>query len=90
MNHPTRKLEWTDEATQAFSKIKDLISLQAQLFFANDDDLIFLLTDASDYGIGGYLYQLVDGKALPQVFNWCPIKMEYDTKRSLRLLLLYN
>ena len=25
MNNPTRKLEWTDEATQAFFKIKDLI-----------------------------------------------------------------
>ena len=46
MNNPTRKLEWTDEATQAFFEIKDLISLQAQLFFANDDDLTYLLTDA--------------------------------------------
>ena len=58
MNNPTRKLEWTDEATQAFFKIRDIISLQTQLFFAKDDDLIYLLTDASDYGIGGYLYQL--------------------------------
>ena len=65
MNNPTRKLEWTDRATQAFFKIKDLISLQAQLFFANDDDLIYLLTDASDYGIGGDLYQLV---AIPIAF----------------------
>ena len=48
VNNPTRKLEWTDETTQAFFKIKGLISLQAQLFFANDDDLIYLLTDASD------------------------------------------
>ena len=47
-NNPTRKLEWTDEATQAFVKIKNLINLQAQLFFANDDDLVYLLTDASD------------------------------------------
>ena len=61
MNNPTRKLEWTDEAKQAFFKIKDLISLQTQLFFSNDDDLIYLLTDASDYWLGGFLYQLVDG-----------------------------
>ena len=27
-----------------------------------------MLTDASDYGIGGYLYQLVDGKELPIAF----------------------
>ena len=31
MNNPTRNLEWTDEATRAFFKFKDLISLQAQL-----------------------------------------------------------
>ena len=73
MNNPTRKLEWTNEATQAFFKIKDLISLQAQLFFANDDDLIYMLTDASDYGIGGYLYQLVDDKELPIAFVILPI-----------------
>ena len=49
MNNPTKKLEWSDEAKQAFFKIKDLMSLQTQLFFANGDDLIYLLTDASDY-----------------------------------------
>ena len=27
-----------------------------------------MLTDASDYGIGGYLYQLVDGNELPIAF----------------------
>ena len=52
---------WTDEVTQVFIKIKDLISSQAQLFFANDDGLIYLLTDTSDYGVGGYLHQSVDG-----------------------------
>ena len=55
MNSPTMKLEWTDEAAQAFFKIKDLISLLAQLFFTNNDDLIYLLTGASDYGIGGLM-----------------------------------
>jgi transposase InsO family protein len=68
MDNPTRKLDWTDEATSAFFKIKDLIAMQAALFFANDVDPIYLLTDASDYGIGGYLYQLVDGKELPIAF----------------------
>ena len=38
------------------------------MFFANGNDLIYLLVDASDYGIGGYLYQLVDGKELPIAF----------------------
>ena len=30
--------------------------------------MIYLLTDARDYGIGGYLYHLVDGKELPIAF----------------------
>jgi transposase InsO family protein len=68
IDNPTRKLEWTDEATQAFFKIKDLIAMQAELFFVNDTDPIYLLTDASDFGIGAYLYQLVDGKERPIYF----------------------
>ena len=91
MNNPTPKLEWTDEATQAFFKIKDLVSLQAQLFLVNDDDLIYLLTDASDYGIGGYLYQLVDDKELPIAFvskSLTGAQLRWST--IMRLLLLYN
>ena len=34
------------------------------MFFENDDDMIYLLTDVSEYGIGEYLYQLVNGKEL--------------------------
>jgi transposase InsO family protein len=68
IDNQTRKLEWTDEATQAFFKIKDLIALQAELFFVNDTDPIYLLTDASDFGIGAYLYQLVDGVERPIYF----------------------
>jgi hypothetical protein len=31
----------------------------------NDTDPLYLLTDACDYGIGAYLYQLVQGKECP-------------------------
>ena len=68
MSHPTRKLQWTEEATQAFFKIKDLIRLQAKLFFYTEGAPIYLLTDASDFGIGGYLYQLIDGAEKPIAF----------------------
>ena len=36
--------------------------------FLNDTDPIFLQTDASEYGIGGYLFQLIDGKEVPIAF----------------------
>ena len=33
-----------------------------QLFFMDENAPITLQTDACDYGIGGYMYQTVDGK----------------------------
>ena len=32
------------------------------LYFIHDTAPIVLMTDASDYGVGGYLYQLIDDK----------------------------
>ena len=57
-----------EEATASFFKVKDLIALQARLFFLTDSEPIFMLTDASDYGIGAYLYQLIDGIERPIAF----------------------
>ena len=64
----SRKIDWTDEATASFFKVKDLKALQARLYFLTDDNPIFLLTDASDYGIGAYLYQLIDNIERPIAF----------------------
>jgi RNase H-like domain found in reverse transcriptase len=36
--------------------------------FINDTDPIYLPSDASDFGIGGYLFQLFDGKEVPVAF----------------------
>jgi hypothetical protein len=37
------------------------------MHFLSDTDPIYLRTDASDYGVGGYLFHLVDGKKTPIV-----------------------
>ena len=55
-------LIWTDDAANSFQKIKDLIAKSPLLYFIHDTAPITLMTDASDYGIGGYLYQEVDGE----------------------------
>jgi RNase H-like domain found in reverse transcriptase len=55
------KLTWTDSGEKAFTDIKDLISKSPTLYFISDTAPIILMTDASDYGVGGYLYQLIDG-----------------------------
>jgi RNase H-like domain found in reverse transcriptase len=38
------------------------------MHFINDTDPIYLHTDASDFGIGGYLFQLIDVKEVPVAF----------------------
>jgi RNase H-like domain found in reverse transcriptase len=47
------------------------------MHFINDTNPIFLHTDASDYGIGGYLFQVVDGKEHPVAqIRWAVIQKE--------------
>ncbi len=49
---------WTTEGEKAFVKIKELISGSPTLFFVDVEfGGLYLETDASDYGIGAYLYQ---------------------------------
>lgn len=54
------RIKWTDEANAAFEDLRDAIDQCPKLWFLNDYSEIFLQTDASDYGIGAYLYQLVE------------------------------
>ena len=65
---PTTKVKWTPEATQAFEDIKRAINECPTLSFLHETAPIYLNTDASDYGIGAYLFQLVDGKEVPVAF----------------------
>ena len=51
------KLSWTPEGATAFERIKELISQSPKLYFIHDTAPIVLMTDASDNGVGGYLYQ---------------------------------
>ena len=67
----SRKVEWTPEAIEAFEAMKLAIANCPKLWFLDDNvdrSPVFLYTDASDYGIGAYLYQLVDGVEHPIQF----------------------
>ena len=46
------KITWTPEAEKTFITIKELVGKSPQLYFADDNAPIVLMTDASDYGIG--------------------------------------
>ena len=59
------KLIWLPNQIEAFEKMKEAIYNMPLLFFPNPNLPIYLTTDASDTGIGGYLYQLENQKEIP-------------------------
>ncbi len=64
-----KPLAWTPELEAVFEETKIKISQCPSLSFLDDDLPIFLHTDASDYGIGAYLFQLTpDGIEKPIAF----------------------
>ena len=80
------KVDWTEESIKAFHDIKVLISECPLMHFIDKVSPIHLYTDASDYGVGGALFQCVDGKMKPISFiskslsttqlNWSTIQKE--------------
>jgi len=53
------KIQRTDECTAAFEDLRQAIDECPMLWFMDDFSPIYLQTDASDYGIGAYLYQVI-------------------------------
>jgi len=56
----SKKLTWTDEAIEAFHFCRVAVSSCQELYFLKNTESPILQTDASDYGIGGYLYMIVN------------------------------
>jgi RNase H-like domain found in reverse transcriptase len=55
------KLAWSPEGLVAFESLRDLIANSPLLHFPDDTSPITLRTDASDFGVGGVLFQTIDG-----------------------------
>jgi hypothetical protein len=64
----TRKLKWTPELSSAFTKVQHAVKDIQMLFFLNEEDPVYLHTDASDHGIGAYLFQVSNGVERPIQF----------------------
>jgi RNase H-like domain found in reverse transcriptase len=63
VDHSAKKqaaLKWTPEGEKAFTHVRSLIANSPTLYFIENNAPIYLMTDASDYGIGGYLYQVIN------------------------------
>ncbi len=61
-------LVWSSDAIEAFDMIRIEIGNCPSLYFVDDTQPIHLQTDASDYGIGCYLYQIINGVERPVQF----------------------
>ena len=59
---------WTEEGRRALETLKSLVNQCAKLFFEKDGYPIYLQTDASDYGIGAYMFYKIDGIDYPIQF----------------------
>ena len=94
-NNKTRRVVWTPESTAAFHEMKLAISECTTMHFMSDIAPITLHTDASDYGVGGYLFQTVHDIDQPVAFvssslNKSSTPLVGESKRSLwNILLLY-
>lgn len=81
-----KALAWTPELEQKFNYVKNAVAQCPSLWFLDESGPVFVLTDASDYGIGAYIYQKVDGQERPVIFlskalqgaqlNWSTIEKE--------------
>jgi hypothetical protein len=61
-------IPWDDVLSRDFEIVQARVSNCPKIFFLDDTSPIFLNTDASDVGIGAYLYQLIDGRRFPIQF----------------------
>lgn len=64
----SNKINWNEKSIQQFEAAKCAVRDCATLYFVDASAEIFVQTDASDYGIGGYIFQIVDDKHRPIAF----------------------
>jgi len=87
-----RILTWDETTNTALYEITDAIRCCPTLFFIDATSPIFLYTDASDFGIGAYLYQIRDGKECPIQFISKAFKREqlrWDTPEKEAYAIFY-
>ncbi len=78
---------WTPQLEELFKQTQEAVGNCSKLYYVDNDLPIHVLTDASDYGIGGYIFQKDRHTELPIRFisskslhksqlNWSTIEKE--------------
>lgn len=103
-NYQSRKhqiIEWNDQLVKDYEAVLKALAECQKLYFLDDSASIYLETDASDVGIGAFLYQEVEGIKQPIMFlsktlnktqrRWSTIEKEcfaiWSALRSMEHLL---
>ena len=60
--HKKKLVPWTTDLTRAFDDMKQAITKCQKLFWIDEKSPIHLYTDASEFGIGAYLCQVINGE----------------------------
>ena len=55
---PRSKLTWTTEQEKVFFQVRDEVANCPALFWVDPNAQVIVMTDASDYGYGCYIYQV--------------------------------
>jgi hypothetical protein len=79
-------IDWTPRVENSFRDVQESVGNCPKLFYVDLKLPIHVRTDASDYGIGGYIFQIDQQKELPIRFisralhkaqlNWSTIEKE--------------
>jgi hypothetical protein len=59
---------WTDELKASYQELQRLINECPTTYFVGPDAQAFVHTDASDYGVGDYMFQVFDKVERPCAF----------------------
>ena len=87
-------IKWTPTLEAQFNLLQEKVAACPKLFFLDETSPVVLQTDASNYGMGAYLYQLVDGVKHPirfisRGFNNVELKWNIVESRKDAFAILY-
>jgi hypothetical protein len=90
---PRNKLKWDDNLLKIFYDVQERVNTAPPLYFLDYNAPVYLHTDASNFGIGSYLFQEKDGKELPIAFiskTLNPTEIKWSTTEKECYAIFYS